>query len=75
VLDILPHLKAGDSVVRQALDAGINFFDTANVYSAGRSEEITGQALKDFVPRDEVVLATKVFMPMDPGPNRRGAVP
>ena len=59
-------------IVRQALDAGINFFDTANVYSAGRSEEITGQALKDFVPRDEVVLATKVFMPMRPGPNSAG---
>ena len=59
-------------IVRQALDAGINFFDTANVYSAGRSEEITGQALKDFIPRDEVVLATKVFMPMRPGPNGAG---
>src|ERR1700689_593736 len=59
-------------IVRQALDAGINFFDTANVYSSGRSEEITGQALKDFVPRDEVVLATKVFMRMRPGPNGAG---
>jgi 1-deoxyxylulose-5-phosphate synthase len=63
---------AGRDIVRQALDAGINFFDTANVYSAGRSEEITGQALKDFVPRDEVVLATKVFMRMHPGPNGAG---
>jgi aryl-alcohol dehydrogenase-like predicted oxidoreductase len=59
-------------IVRQALDAGINFFDTANAYSAGRSEEITGQALKDFVPRDEVVLATKVFMRMRSGPNGAG---
>ncbi|MGH3165570.1 MAG: aldo/keto reductase, partial [Trebonia sp.] len=59
-------------IVRQALDAGINFLDTANVYSAGRSEEITGQALKDFVPRDEVVLATKVFSRMRPGPNGAG---
>ena len=59
-------------IVRQALDAGINFFDTANVYSSGRSEEITGSALKDLVPRDEVVLATKVFMPMRPGPNGAG---
>ncbi len=59
-------------LVRQALDDGINFFDTANVYSSGRSEEITGKALKDFVPRDEVVLATKVFMPMRPGPNGAG---
>ena len=59
-------------IVRQALDAGINFFDTANAYSTGRSEEITGRALKDFVPRDEVVLATKVFMRMHPGPNGAG---
>jgi len=59
-------------IVRQALDAGVNFFDTANVYSSGRSEEITGQALTDFVPRDEVVLATKVFMPMRKGPNGAG---
>jgi len=59
-------------IVRQALDAGINFFDTANVYSRGRSEEITGQALRDFVSRDEVVLATKVFMPMRSGPNSAG---
>jgi aryl-alcohol dehydrogenase-like predicted oxidoreductase len=59
-------------IVRQALDAGVNVFDTANVYSAGRSEEITGKALKDFVPRDEVVLATKVFMSMRSGPNGAG---
>src|ERR1051326_5562092 len=59
-------------IVRQALDGGVNFFDTANVYSSGRSEEITGQALKDFTGRDEVVLATKVFMPMRPGPNGAG---
>jgi aryl-alcohol dehydrogenase-like predicted oxidoreductase len=59
-------------IVRQAIDAGVNFFDTANVYSSGRSEEITGQALKDFLPRDEVVLATKVFMKMRPGPNGSG---
>jgi aryl-alcohol dehydrogenase-like predicted oxidoreductase len=63
---------ASRDIVRQALDAGINFFDTANVYAAGRSEEITGQALKDFVPRDEVVLATKVFMRMRPGQNGAG---
>ena len=63
---------ASRDIVRQALDAGINFFDTANVYAAGRSEEITGQALKDFVPRDEVVLATKVFMRMRPGRNGAG---
>jgi aryl-alcohol dehydrogenase (NADP+) len=63
---------ASRDLVRQALDAGINFFDTANVYSSGRSEEITGRALKDFVPRDEVVLATKVFSRMRPGPNGAG---
>jgi 1-deoxyxylulose-5-phosphate synthase len=63
---------ASRDLVRQSLDAGINFFDTANTYSSGRSEEITGQALKDFAPRDEVVLATKVFMPMRQGPNGSG---
>ena len=58
---------------RQALDAGINFFDTANTYSAGSSEEITGRALRDFANRDELELATKVFMPVDrDGPNSRG---
>jgi aryl-alcohol dehydrogenase (NADP+) len=58
---------------RQALDAGINFFDTANTYSAGSSEEITGRALRDFANRDEIVLATKVFMPVgDDGPNLKG---
>src|SRR5579875_1460679 len=58
---------------KQALDAGINFFDTANTYSAGSSEEITGRALRDFANRDEIVLATKVFMPVDrDGPNSRG---
>jgi 1-deoxyxylulose-5-phosphate synthase len=63
---------ASRDLVRQALDAGVNFFDTANVYSGGRSEEITGRALKDFAPRDEVVLATKVFSRMRPGPNGAG---
>lgn len=51
--------------IKQALDLGINFFDTANVYSGGRSEEIVGRALRDFATRDEVVIATKVFFPMD----------
>lgn len=59
-------------LIRQALDLGINFFDTANVYSDGTSEEIVGRALKDFVPREEVVLATKVFSRMRPGPNGAG---
>lgn len=51
-------------LIRQALDAGINFFDTANSYSDGSSEEIVGRALHDFARRDEVVVATKVFFPM-----------
>jgi aryl-alcohol dehydrogenase-like predicted oxidoreductase len=58
--------------IRDAIEAGINFFDTANAYSAGSSEEIVGRALADFARRDEVVLATKVFMPMRPGPNGGG---
>ena len=58
---------------KQALDAGINFFDTANVYSVGSSEEFLGRAIKDLgVSRDEVVIATKVNGPMRKGPNRVG---
>jgi aryl-alcohol dehydrogenase (NADP+) len=55
-----------------ALEAGVNFFDTADVYSTGVSEEITGRWLGEMASRDEVVLATKVNGPMGPGPNRRG---
>ena len=58
--------------IRQAIEAGINFFDTANVYSAGTSEEIVGRALADFADRDEVVLATKVHGRMRSGPNGAG---
>jgi 1-deoxyxylulose-5-phosphate synthase len=58
--------------VQRALEAGINFFDTADMYSQGVSEEVTGRALKDFSPRDEVVLATKVYNPMGDKPNQRG---
>ncbi len=58
--------------IRKALDLGINFFDTANVYSDGTSEEIVGRALKDFARRDEVVIATKVHGRMRPGPNGAG---
>jgi aryl-alcohol dehydrogenase-like predicted oxidoreductase len=59
--------------IQRALELGINFFDTANVYSKGRSEEILGKALRDFAgPRDEVVIATKVYGEMGPGPNERG---
>ncbi len=57
---------------RKAWEAGINFFDTANVYAAGSSEEITGTVLKELAPREEIVLATKVFFPMRQGPNGRG---
>ena len=57
-------------LVNKAIDLGINFFDTANMYSAGRSEEITGECLKPH--RDNVILATKVFFPMGKGPNDSG---
>lgn len=59
-------------LIRQAIDRGINFFDTANAYSDGTSEEILGRALKDFTRREEVVIATKVFFPMSKNPNDRG---
>ncbi len=59
-------------IIRRALELGINFFDTANVYSLGRSEEILGRALQDFARRDEVVIATKVYFPMREGPNGGG---
>ncbi len=58
--------------IKRALDAGINFFDTANVYSDGTSEEIVGRALNDFANREEIVLATKVHGRMSPGPNGAG---
>ncbi|OZI60048.1 aldo/keto reductase [Bordetella genomosp. 11] len=59
-------------LIRQALDAGINFFDTANSYSDGTSEEIVGRALREFADRDDVVIATKVYYPMRKGPNGGG---
>ena len=59
-------------LIRHALDAGINFFDTANLYSYGSSEEILGRALSDFANRDDVVIATKLRHPMRPGPNSWG---
>ncbi|MEK3884299.1 aldo/keto reductase [Paenibacillus sp. PL2-23] len=59
-------------IIKRALELGINFFSTANMYSDGTSEEIVGQALKDFARRDEVVIATKVFVPMRQGPNAMG---
>jgi aryl-alcohol dehydrogenase-like predicted oxidoreductase len=60
-----PHFRA-------AFDAGINFFDTADMYSRGRSEEVTGRFLKEMGRREEIVLATKVFYPRREGPNSRG---
>jgi len=67
-------LEEADSrpIIKGALDLGINFFDTANVYSIGRSEEILGAALKDYAKRDEIVLATKVHQKMFDGPNGGG---
>ena len=52
---------------QRALELGINFFDTADMYSVGVSERVTGRALRDFARRDEIVLATKVYNPMSPG--------
>jgi len=67
-------LPEGESrpLIRHALELGLNFFDTANAYSDGTSEEILGRALKDFARREEVVIATKVFFPMTKDPNGRG---
>ncbi len=64
--------EASRPFFQQALEQGINFFDTADVYSIGVSEEVTGRALRDFAKRDEIVLATKVFSQMGPKPNQRG---
>ncbi len=68
---VLPEAESRP-FVQQALEMGINFFDTADVYSLGVSEEVTGRALRDFARRDEVVLATKVFNAMGDKPNQRG---
>jgi aryl-alcohol dehydrogenase (NADP+) len=57
---------------QRALESGINFFDTADMYSLGVSEEVTGRALRDFARREEVVIATKVYYPMGEKPNQRG---
>lgn len=67
-------LEEDDSreVIKKALDLGINFFDTANVYSYGASEEIVGRALNDFAPRDEIVVATKLYSKMKQRPNSGG---
>ena len=68
---VLPE-EAGRPFIKRALEHGINFFDTADMYSHGVSEEILGRAMKDFATRDDVVLATKVFNPMSDDPNDRG---
>lgn len=63
---------SGRPFIQRALEAGINFFDTADMYSDGASEEVLGRAMRDFAKRDEVVIATKVFFPTGRGPNERG---
>jgi len=65
-------LEDARPIVKMAVEAGINFFDTANFYSGGSSEEILGRLLKEMIPRDEVVIATKVYAPMRTGPNAFG---
>ena len=64
--------EASRPLIRHAIEAGINFFDTANMYSQGTSEEIVGKALKEFTNRDGVVIATKLMAPMRDGPNAVG---
>ena len=64
--------EASRPFIREALERGINFFDTADMYSLGRSEEVVGRALKEMARRDEVVIATKVFNAMGPKPNQQG---
>src|ERR1700755_3026428 len=65
--------EASRPLIKQALESGINFFDTANMYSLGASEEVLGRALKDFGPgRDRMVIATKVFYPVGDDPNQGG---
>jgi aryl-alcohol dehydrogenase-like predicted oxidoreductase len=64
--------EASRPFIQRALELGINFFDTADVYSSGASEEVVGKALREFAARDEVVIATKVHGEMGPGPNDRG---
>jgi aryl-alcohol dehydrogenase-like predicted oxidoreductase len=68
---VLPEEKARP-FIKRALELGINFFDTADMYSLGVSEEIVGRALHDFASRDEVIIATKVYWPMGDDPNQRG---
>jgi len=64
--------EASRPILRRAVEAGINFFDTANIYAAGTSEEVTGRALRDFARRDEIVIATKANGRWGKGPNQSG---
>jgi aryl-alcohol dehydrogenase-like predicted oxidoreductase len=64
--------EASRPILRRAVEAGINFFDTANIYAAGSSEEVTGRALRDFARRDEIVIATKAHGRWGKGPNQSG---
>ncbi|MEI7771533.1 MAG: aldo/keto reductase [Chloroflexales bacterium] len=64
--------QASRPFFRRAIELGINFFDTADMYSLGASEEVTGRALRDFAQRDDLVIATKVYQPMSDRPNDRG---
>jgi aryl-alcohol dehydrogenase-like predicted oxidoreductase len=68
------RLSEADSrpFIRRAIDLGINFFDTADMYGGGESEQVVGRALAEFAQRDDIVIATKIFYPMRPGPNGRG---
>jgi aryl-alcohol dehydrogenase (NADP+) len=68
---ILPEKKSRP-FIKKALEAGINFFDTADMYSLGVSEEVVGRALKDFAQRHEVIIATKTYWPVGPHPNDKG---
>ena len=70
--DWLLDEKDSRKIIKKALDVGINFFDTANIYSLGVSEEFLGRAMKDFATREEVVIATKVYNRMHEGPNGAG---
>lgn len=66
----MPDEEQSRPIIRRATELGVNFFDTANVYSPGISEEITGRTLRDFTRRNEVVIASKVFYPMGDKPNQ-----
>src|SRR5580765_688860 len=64
--------EASRPFIQRALDLGINFFDTADMYSVGASEEVLGRAIRDFARREDVVIGTKVFHEMGPGLHDRG---